>query len=330
MSKRGGHLNPGKWSGAHGWRQRIVVYYQAMTILDWLLRLLIIGALGLLWLGYLRGWRRWRRVDADLANPIRLIFLGLSTLLILVAFFPPLARLSHDFLVARAVQKIALAFIAAPLLWLAAPFHLISCGLPVVWRRRLVRWAQPHRWSGWLTRACTQPAVAWFAFVAAIVLWHDTHVVNWTMPQAGVHGVLMLLLLTIALLYWGHLVGTGPRRLHHVPGWVLFVYVVGVEIPNMATGMTIAYAAVPWYTYYVNAHALLPSTLTAQEDQMLSGGLIWFTGSFVFFGSAVLVINRLFRRHKGESPHHFPDWDSEERMIAPGLEHRLKEKRSRY
>lgn len=299
-------------------------------ILDWFVQLLILGTLGLLWVGYLRGWQRWRRVDAALASPMRLVLLGISTLLILVAFFPPLERLSRDFLFARALQKIALAFVAAPLLWLAAPFHLISCGLSATWRRRLVRWLQPHHWLGWLIRASTQPAVTWMAFVSAIVLWHDAHVVNWAMPQPWVHSVMMLLLLGIALLYWSHLVGTGPRWLHRVPGWVLFAYVVGVEIPNMATGMTIAYAATPWYAYYVNAHALLPSTLTAHEDQMLSGGLIWFTGSFVFFSSAVLVLNRLFRRHKEETPYHFPDWDSEERMIAPGLEHRLQEKRSRY
>ena len=301
-----------------------------MMMVEWLLRLLILGALGLLWVGYLRGWQRWRRVDAALANPTRLVLLGISTLLIVVAFFPPFEQVSRDFLFARAIQKMALAFVAAPLFWLAAPFHLISCGLPVAWRRRLVRWLQPSHWLGWLTRAFTQPALAWIAFVSVIVLWHDTNVVNWAMPRPGVHTVLLLFLLAIALLYWVHLVGTGPRRLHRVPGWVLFAYVVGVEIPNMATGMTIAYAAVPSYDYYVAAHAAMPSTLNALEDQMISGGLIWFVGSFVFFGSAVLVLNRLFRRHKAETPQHFPDWDSEERMIAPGLEHRLKEKRSRF
>jgi hypothetical protein len=106
---------------------------------------------------------------------------------------------------------------------------------------------------------------------------------------------------------------------------VLFGYVVGVEIPNMATGMTIAYAGTPFYGYYAAVDTLAASGLSNIEDQMLSGGLIWFTGSFVFFSSAVLVVNRLFRRHKGDSPQPFPDWDSDERMIAPGLEHRLKE-----
>lgn len=299
-----------------------------MIISDWLLRLLIIGLLGLLWFGYLRGWQRWRRVDAGLASPLRLVALGVSTGLILVAFFPPLDRFSRDLLFVRALQKIALAFAAAPFFWLAAPVHLISCGLPLLARRRLVRWLQPRCWSGRLVRAFTQPAVAWLAFVAAIVLWHDTAVVNWTMAQPGAHGLLMVLLFGVALLYWGHLAGTGVRRLHRVPGWVLFAYVVGVEIPNMATGMTIAYAAVPSYAYYVAAHAAVPSTVSALEDQMISGGLIWFIGSFVFFSSAVLVINRLFRRHnKSDAPHHFRDWDSDERMIAPGLEHRLRKKR---
>lgn len=304
-----------------------MVYYRTMMILDWLLRLLILGALGLLWVGYLRGWRRWRRVDATLASPLRLVALAISTGLILVAFFPPLDYLSRDFLFGRALQKIAVAFVAAPLLWLAAPFHLISCGLPLAWRRRWVRWLQPQRWSGRLVRAFTQPAATWLAFVSAIVLWHETAVVNWAMSQPGVHLCLLGLLFGIAFLYWGHLAGTGLRRLHRVPGWVLFAYVVGVEIPNMATGMTIAYAGTPSYAYYVAMHAHMAAGMSAIEDQMISGGLIWFTGSFVFFGSAVLIINRLFRRNKGDSPHHFPDWDSEERMIAPGLEHRLKERR---
>ncbi|MEZ4729965.1 MAG: cytochrome c oxidase assembly protein [Caldilineaceae bacterium] len=161
--------------------------------------------------------------------------------------------------------------------------------------------------------------------MGAIVMWHDAAVVDWTMQRHGIHLLVMGLLFGAALLYWGHLVGTGPRLRRQVPGWVLFAYVVGVEIPNMATGMTIAYAGSPFYAYYSATHTLTEPGFDLIKDQMISGGLIWFTGSFVFFSSAVLIVNRLFRRHNGDSPHHFPDWDSDERMIAPGLEHRLKE-----
>lgn len=294
--------------------------------MDWLIRLLIVGILGATWFWYIQGWRRWRQVDTKLASPKRLAALAFSTLCILIAFFPPLDFVSRHLLFARAMQKVALAFWAAPFFWLAAPFHLSSRGLSFVWRRRLTRWLAAKPWSGQLARFITHPATTWLAFVAAIILWNDAAVVDWTMRHPGMHGLMMITLLGVALLYWQHLVGTGPRLRPQLPGWVLFAYVVGVEVPNMATGMTIAYAGEPFYTYYAAMHALSNSSFGVIEDQMMSGGLIWFTGSFVFFSSAVLVINRLFHHHGGHSPQYFPDWDTDERMIAPGLEHRLKEK----
>lgn len=298
-----------------------------MTTFDWALRLLMLAGLGALWFWYLRGWLRWRRVDVGLASRQRLTALTLSTLLILIAFFPPLDLMSRQLLFVRSLQKIALAFWAAPLFWLAAPFHLTSRGLPFAWRQQMHGWLRPHHLFGQILRAITQPAVTWLTFVSAIVMWHDAVVVNWTMARNAMHFVTMVLLFSAALLYWGHLVGTGPRLRKALPGWVLFAYVVGVEIPNMATGMTIAYAAAPFYTYYAAMHKLTTSGIGVIQDQMISGGLIWFTGSFVFFPSAVLILNRLFKQHKGDAPHHHPDWDSEERMIAPGLEHRLDKKR---
>lgn len=285
------------------------------------------SGLGVLWLWYLRGWRRWRHVDAGLASPRRLLALSLSTLLILIAFFPPLDLVSRQLLFVRSLQKIALAFWAAPLFWLAAPFHLASLGLPFVWRQQMRNWLHPNHPFGKILRAITQPAVTWLTFVCAIVMWHDAVVVNWIMAHGAMHLLSMLLLWGAALLYWGHLVGTGPRLRKALPGWVLFAYVVGVEIPNMATGMTIAYSATPFYTYYATMHKLTSAGISVIQDQMISGGLIWFTGSFVFFPSAVLILNRLFHQHEGGSPQHFPDWDADERMIAPGLEHRLKEQR---
>lgn len=297
-----------------------------MTTLDWLIRLLIIGIVSVTWFWYFQGWRRWRQVDAGLASPKRLAALGISTICVLAAFLPPLDLFSRHLLFARALQKVALAFWAAPFFWLAAPFHLGSRGLSLRWRQRLTCWLDSERRSGQLVRCLTQPALTWLAFVAAIILWNDAAVVDWTMRHQGVHGVMMAALFGVALLYWSHLVGTGPRLRRQLPSWVLFAYVVGVEVPNMATGMTIAYAGTPFYTYYAAMHAVRSSNFGVIEDQMMSGGLIWFTGSFVFFGSAVLIVNRLFHHHQGHTPHHPPDWDSDERMIAPGLEHRLKEK----
>ena len=161
-------------------------------------------------------------------------------------------------------------------------------------------------------------------YVAAIVIWHDVAVVNWTMADQSRHYLTLGLIFGAALLYWVHIVGTGFHLQRALPGWVLFVYAVGVEIPNMTAGITIAYSSVPLYAHYMAAHAQ-PGSLMI-EDQIMAGGLVWFMGSIVFFFSAVMIVNRLFVRHGSNTPEHFPDWDSDERMIAPGLEHRLTKK----
>ncbi len=298
-----------------------------MTTLDWLLRLPVIAMLGLLCVGYWRGWTQLRRVESSLATSPRLLAFVLSCLLLLLVFLPPVELFSRQFLLGRTLQKIALAFWAAPLFWLACPFHVVAIGLPFVWRQRLTRWLRPQHWPGWGLRLITQPAFNWLLFVSAIVIWHDVAIVEWIMPRPAIHFGAMIVLGGVALLYWSHLVGTGPHLRRQVPEWVLFAYVVGVEIPNMATGMTIAYGITPIYPYYATQHHLVAAGLGVIEDQMVSGGLIWFMGSFVFFSGAVLIVNRMFRRNKGDSAQPFPDWDADERMIAPGLEHRLKEKR---
>ncbi|MFM7583870.1 MAG: hypothetical protein ACKO9F_14290, partial [Caldilinea sp.] len=60
-------------------------------------------------------------------------------------------------------------------------------------------------------------------------------------------------------------------------------------------------------------------------------GLIWVAGSAVYLSSIVLVLNRLFHRHKMDGSEPLPGWDADERMIMPGLEHRVGPKgRSRH
>jgi hypothetical protein len=44
----------------------------------------------------------------------------------------------------------------------------------------------------------------------------------------------------------------------------------------------------------------------------------------VYIAAIILVLNRLFERHGADRPHPLPDWDADERMIMPGLEHRVK------
>src|SRR5262249_43689168 len=107
--------------------------------------------------------------------------------------------------------------------------------------------------------------------------------------------------------------------------WVYFAYLIGADIPNMASGVTIAFAGHPLYAYYqaVHASSQFPYQLGVIEDQIFGGGIVWCFGSLIYFSSAVAVMRKMFKDNHGDSPQPFPDWDSDERMIMPGLEHRV-------
>ncbi|MCB0063437.1 MAG: cytochrome c oxidase assembly protein, partial [Caldilineaceae bacterium] len=119
-----------------------------MPLTEWLIRLLIAGLLGTIGSLYWRGWQQLRQAGSPLAKPFRLTMLLGSMLLILLATWPPLYSLSHEILYARAVQKIMVAMVAAPLFWLACPVHIILRSLPFAWRSKLYHMVQPETWSG--------------------------------------------------------------------------------------------------------------------------------------------------------------------------------------
>ncbi len=296
-----------------------------MNLSSGLIRLVIVGLVLLIGSAYWRGWQRLRRSGTPLATPARLSLLINSLLLILLATLPPLYTLSHSLLYVRALQKIMVAMVAAPMFWLACPLHVILRGLAFERRQHFMRWLAPTSWGGRLTHVLGQPALAWLFYVCAIVIWHDSAVVDWSMRAPLRHYLTLMVLFVAALLYWVQITGTGLYTKAKLPGWMLFVYAVGVEIPNMTAGVTIAYSSAPLYNHYAALHTARGTSVI--DDQMISGGLVWFMGSVVFFSSAVMIVNRLFKANKGDGADHHPDWDSEERMIAPGLEHRLDEKR---
>ncbi len=56
---------------------------------------------------------------------------------------------------------------------------------------------------------------------------------------------------------------------------------------------------------------------------MLDGAIMWIPGSMMFIVAALIVLATMFRDKSFDAPSERLDGDSEEALIAPGLEHRL-------
>ncbi len=282
----------------------------------------------LLAVAYVRGWRRMRTVQPHLASRVRLVAFVISMAALAGALISPVETWTDRLLVARALQKVLLCMVAAPFFWLAGTFHFVAWGLPTRWRRGIGGLLRNRSQAGRLLRNSTQPGFTWLLFVSSFLIWHDPAFVNYTMAHTWLHRLTLCGLGLAAILFWWHIVG-GPRIHTRFPDWVRFASLVGVEIPNIVSGIAIAFASTPLYSYYALAHAAAgyPLRLTVIEDQMLSGGIIWVFGSMTYFYSAVMVLNKIFRDNDGNSARPLPNWDADARMIAPGLEHRVRENR---
>ena len=269
---------------------------------------------------YVWGWQRSRRAYPSLATPARLFSFWVGWLAVALALVSPLYALHGELLAARAAQQILLGIVAPPLLWLACPFHVVVWGMPAALRKWVTRRVLLRTPSGKVSRFVTKPVFAWLGTVSIFLIWHEPQVVAWTLAHDGVYDLTLGLFLGFYMLFWWHLVGTAPRIHAALPGWMAFLYIVlGGELPNMVTGVTLAFQESPTYLAY--AQSSFPG-FTSLQDQMVSGGMIWLIGSLAYVSTAIILLGRFFK--PDDTPPRLPfHFDATERTIAPGLEHRV-------
>lgn len=266
---------------------------------------------------YLWAWVRGQQRHSLLAGRLRLGCFLAGLMLLWLALVWPVPLWAESLLTGRSIQKALVAMVVPPLLWLGLPFHVVVRTLPASLRR--------HLRLGSLSKRLTAPPTAWLVFISVFLLWHDPAYVNWSMDHPAAQSAAAWLLLLSALLFWQHVVNTGPRIHSRMPSWIMAIYLLGVEIPNMAAGITIALTMNPIYHGYAQHHQLVEGLpFNYASDQMIGGAIIWVFGSVVYIGAIIGVLYRLFRREGDNTPRLLVGWDDAEKTIAPGLEHRVR------
>jgi putative membrane protein len=101
-----------------------------------------------------------------------------------------------------------------------------------------------------------------------------------------VHDLEHLTFFATAMLFWWHVTAAGPRIHKRFPLWARIGYLAAAIPPNMLTGVAIAFANEPIYTYYTTVPRLFG--LTVMQDQMIGGVIMWVPGSMMYI-MAILV-----------------------------------------
>ncbi len=278
---------------------------------------------------YTLGWRRLRRQSLyrKLATRPRLAaYLG-GLVMLAISLMSPIDRLGSQLFFMHMLQHLLSIMIAAPLLWLAEPFPIMLWSLPAGLRRRmagLFARRSPFRHA---LAAATRPGVTWLVFITIYLGWHDANAYNAALYYPWVHDIQHITFFLAAMLYWWPVVGAAPHIHKRFPGWGKMAYLLATVPPNMLVGVSIAFASKVIYTYYLSVPRIWG--FTALQDQMLSGAIMWIPGSMMFIMVALLILALQFREKDQPLPGAPEGWDTDEAMIAPGLEHRVVQNRFR-
>ena len=287
---------------------------------NWRAELILVLLLALIL--YTAGWRRLRQKGSQQAHLGRLLVYWTAILLIALALMSPVDTLADQFFFMHMIQHLLLIMLVPPLLLLANPFPFALWGLPDGGRRRVGRGLSRllHRESRFRSglRQATAPGVVWILYVALLVGWHDPYAYDAALRNEFVHNLEHLSFFLPALAFWWLVIGAGPR-IHKMLGKEARIfYVIAAIPPTMLLGVVLAFANTPAYTYYLSVPR--PWGLTALQDQMLGGVIMWIPGSMMYIVAALILTARWLQRETRKPPLPLSEWATDSAMIAPGIE----------
>jgi cytochrome c oxidase assembly factor CtaG len=286
---------------------------------DWRVEVMIVLALAGTF--YTIGWWRLRRRQryGSLATGWRLISYLFGLLVIGLALMSPIALLSQQLFLMHMTQHLLLIMIGPPLLLVTNPMPFILWGLPASWRLkvgggigRLLHRHSPVRRH---LQMATSPGIVWLAWVIMVFGWHDPTLYNAALQYGWVHNIEHLSFFTAGLLFWWRVTGAGPRIHKQASLLGRIAFVIGAIPPNMLTGVVLAFASEPIYTYYLAVPRLW--NLSVMADQQIGGVIMWVPGSMMYIIAALILISRLLDNEDKKPVLPEKRWGSDEAVAAP-------------
>ena len=255
-------------------------------MVDAALKALLLLVLAVLATAYTRGWRRLSAVRH--APPIwRAAAYALGLLTVAGALLSPLDDLAVSRFSAHMAQHLLLTMMAAPLLLLGNPLSLVLWGVPPGLRHRL---AMPLRRDA-LPRSALSALTFWPAagllHVASVWVWHLPVLYDAAAEHELVHAVEHVIFFVTALLFWWPIIRPAPRlgpRLH--PG-LQIAYLLAATAQSTALGMLLAVPERAFYPHYARIATTLG--ISAVDDQMLGGGLMW-SGAHMYLLPILMIL----------------------------------------
>jgi cytochrome c oxidase assembly factor CtaG len=248
---------------------------------------------------YLRGWLRIRHIAVEIGSPWRPCAFVSGALALWVVGASPLARWHHALLSIHMVQHLLLSLVAAPLILLAAPILPLREGIP--WRvaregvARSLEWP-PMRAGG---RALADPATCWTIAILVFIGWHVPPVFELSFHSASWHAVEYASFFGSGLLFWWPVIQPWPS-VAKWPRWSIPLYLFFATLPCDALSAFLAFSDRVVYAPY--ASATRHGGMTALQDQVSAGALMWLCVTIAYGIPAAVIINNFLAPQREPVP----------------------------
>ncbi|MGA3294609.1 MAG: cytochrome c oxidase assembly protein [Candidatus Acidiferrales bacterium] len=239
---------------------------------------------------YIRGWSALRQVVPRRFTVSRLasFLCGLATLEIALA--SPIDTFDPFLLFNHMLQHMFLMMLVPPLVLLGDPAIPLLHGLP--------RWASRDAlgpflsWPAlaWLGRWLTHPAIAWLLMALAMIGWHLPGPYELALRSPGWHEVEHACFLIASLLFWWPVIQPWPSH-PQWPRWTMPVYLLLADFVNSVVSAFLVFSDRIYYPWYLAVPRL--GGISAQNDQVAAGAIMWAIGSFAFLIPAVAITVKL-------------------------------------
>ena len=238
---------------------------------------------------YVVGWRGLRKANAEAVPGSWLAAYAAGVFALWLAIGSPLEALDDSSLLAHMVQHMLLMIVAPPLILLGAPALPLLHGLPARFVRGplsgVLRSGAVQRVGQFLT----EPLVCWISAMLTMIAWHLPAMFALALRSNGWHEFEHACFFGTSILFWWPVVQPWPS-VARWPRWTMPLYLLFADIAGSTVSAYLTFSDAVLYPSYITAPRIF--TLSAIDDQVAAGALMWFSMTIAFLVPAVVLTVR--------------------------------------
>jgi putative membrane protein len=254
---------------------------------NWDIPPVVTSALGLVAIIYASGWVRIRRTRPQHFPLWRLAAFLSGVAAIFVAVASPLDTFSESLLFMHMAQHFVLMSVAPPLVVLGAPVVPMLRGLPRWFVRSGLRLFFRGKFAHRVGKILTYQPVAWIAMNAAYLGWHLPSAYEFALSSENWHNLEHACFFFTSVLFWWPILQPWPSQ-QRGSRWTIVLYLSLADLVNTGLSAFLCFSGRLIYPSY--GEIPRPFGLSALNDQIAAGALMWVCGSAVFLLPVVAII----------------------------------------